>query len=233
VLFVSGHTGFGTGQDDPSYLSAPDDAGPAIVADLQASGFTVSVDYFVDQPQTDANYYGYDALLAVMDFVRTTWQPSGTRTVVIAHSHGGVWAHEAIRASPGLHVTALVDLDCSSYLWGTAHLFDVTPFGDPTEWYPVGYYLTYPTYPTAPYETTGVYDTEDLVFPNVARNLEVRSGAAPLGGEWFDETWNIRTDGTGTGITVYVSFTSHSEVHEASGSTLVFVRSWLLDSLGE
>src|SRR5262245_66198721 len=59
LLFVSGHTGLFTGQDDPSYLSAPGDAGPAIVAELQARGYSVSVDYFVDDSTGDAVYLGY------------------------------------------------------------------------------------------------------------------------------------------------------------------------------
>jgi hypothetical protein len=99
--------------------------------------------------------------------------------------------------------------------------------------YDLGIVVTYPQYPDVPSESTGVYDLEDVVFDHVARALEVRSGDNPplALDEEYDEAWNLRTSGTTDGLSAYYSATSHSEVHEAGGTTLALVRAWIRESL--
>ncbi len=152
----------------------------------------------------------------------------------MAHSHGGVWAHEAIRAVPGPSVQALVDLDCSSYGWSlVGHDIDNAFIGgDPRDAFDIGLVVNVPTYASVPNEQNGTYDTEDVVFSNVVSNLEVRSGGSPLGGEWFDEKWNMRSSGSTTGIYYFFSDSSHDEVHQPGGSTLAVVRPWIRARLG-
>lgn len=223
LLFVSGHQGAFDGNASQSYLHQSGDAGPAIVANLLVAGYSLSVDYFADDGGSVGGYGGFTQLLTAMSYIRDTWAPLGTRTVVVCHSHGGVWAHEAIRKTPGLQVAALVDLDCSSYGWGTTgHNLDNGLIGwDPRDAWSIG----------------GVdYDSEDVVFGSVVRELEVRSGeVAPLSifFEEYDEAWNRRLDDTTTGMTRHFSGTSHSEVHLEGGPTLPLVIDWILERMAE
>jgi hypothetical protein len=226
LLVVSGHA-FGV---DPAYLRL--DAGPEIEADLEDAGWSVSTSYYVDGATAEDGFGGYADLVADLAAIRDAWAPQGTRVVVVAHSHGGVWAHGALRAVPDLDVRALVDLDASSYGWTLLH--DPAPLGGaPEDEYAVGVLVSWPQYPAVPSEPTGSYDLEDVVFGSVADALEVRSGDAPLGGEWFDEKWNVRTDGTTDGLWAYYSGGSHAEVHATGGTTLAAVRGWLRDRLAK
>jgi len=225
LVVVSGHS-FGA---DPAYLRF--DAGPEIEDAIEDAGRTVVTSYYVDGPAVDEGFGGYAELVDDLRAVEAEWEPEGTRVVVVAHSHGGVWAHGAIRAVPGLAVAALVDLDVSSYGWTLVH--DPAPLGgSPVDEYDLGAIVSWPQYPSVPSEETDTYDLEDVVFPSVAEALEVRSGDSPLGGEWFDEKWNLRTDATADGLWAWFSDDTHAEVHAAGGTTLAMVTGWLLDRLG-
>lgn len=222
LLFVSGHQGLFNGNDSKSYLHEPGEAGPAIVTNLMVAGYSLSVDYFADDGDSVEGYGGFIQLLTAMSYIRDTWAPRGTRTVVVCHSHGGVWAHEAIRKTPGLQVAALVDLDCSSFGWGTTgHDFDNALIdGDPRSAWDIG----------------GLdYDSEDVVFASVDRELEIRSGASvpPFFLEMYDEAWNRRLDGTTSGMTQHFSDTDHTEVHQEGGPTLPLVIEWILARMAE
>jgi hypothetical protein len=229
LLAVSGHAFAG----DPAYLRF--DAGPEIESDLEAAGYTVATSYYVDGADTAGGFGGYVDLVADMAAVRDTWAQAGSRVVVVAHSHGGAWAHGAIRAVPGLPIRALVDLDCSSYGWGLVghDVEDDVLGGDPRDAHSVGFVASWPQYPSVPSEPTGTYDLEDVVFANVLDALEVRSGDSPLGGEWYDEKWNLRASGAVDGLWAYYSGDTHEEVHAAGGVTLRVVRDWLRARLAE
>lgn len=226
VLFVSGHYAI---QDlDPAYLRF--DAGPEIIGDLQNAGYSLNAEYFVDHPFPVGGYGGFLSLVDEMEALRDNWISHGTRVVVVAHSHGGVWAHEAIRLVPGLPIAALVDLDCSSYGWGTVGHDDYNAYigGDPRDAFDIGLVVNVPAYPNVSSEQTGVYDSEDVVFSNVAYALEVRSGDSfPLAFEPYDEKWNMRANGTTSGLSYYYSGTTHTEVHTMGGATLAYARNWL------
>ena len=75
-------------------------------------------------------------------------------------------------------------------------------------------------------------DLEDVVPESVVESLEVRSGeTAPFSSEPFDEHWNLRSDGTAVGFTCLFTGTAHTEVFDASGTTVPVVRDWILERL--
>ena len=206
-------------------------------ADLIDAGMTVETAYYVDDANTVGPYGGFYELVFDMEFVVENWAPLGTRVVLVAHSHGGVWAHGAVRAVPDLTIHCQVDLDCSSYGWGTVgHDSQNAALGsDPRDDYYIDASVSYPSLASVPSQGGPLYDLEDVVFPNVMFNLDVRSGddfPDLVSSEWYDETWNIRASATAEGLYGYYSGTSHSEVHLAGGTTLAIVRSWLRARLG-
>jgi len=228
LFFVSGHNPSG---DAPySYLSQAGNAGPEIVADLQATGLTVQPLYYIDDAYPSNGAGGYLQLVSDLRYARDHWAPYGTRVAVVAHSHGGVWAHAVIEAVDDLEITAFVDLDTSSYGWGVVgHDSQNSIIGhDPRNSFHIEQLTTCPGSESQPSEQTYDYDWEDVIFPNVRYALEVRSGEyAPAGDEWYDEKWNVRKDGRLDGLNCYFSGTDHSEVHTAGGPTVVFVSGWL------
>jgi hypothetical protein len=229
LLVVSGHS-FGA---DPAYLRF--DAGPELEAGLAGAGYDVRTLYYVDGASTQDGFGGFSGLVADMEFLRDEWVPEGTRVVVVAHSHGGVWAHAAIREVPGLPVRALVDLDTSSFGWAlVGHDGEDGPIGgDPSDVYALGALADPPAYPDVPSEQTTTYDLEDVVFDNVEDALEVRTGDAPFDEEWYDEKWNLRTTGAADGLWVHFSDDTHAEAHAAGGATMALVGDWVEARLAE
>lgn len=219
VFFVSGHDpmykGLLDGAPSKSYLQ--DDAGPDVIAALKSAGYSVEAHYYADHQDTVDGYGGFNQLVSDLKFFRKSEK---TKVIVIAHSHGGVWAHAAITQASQLAVDLLVDLDVSSYGWITIEHDTIAIGGDPRNKY------------------HGHYDVEDVVPNNVQDALEVISGAYPslLGisfyYEQYDEDWNIRPDGTTTRLERYFSDTSHEEVHQAGGATMKYVNQWLINRLG-
>lgn len=221
LVLSSGHPA-GVASDAEPYLAFPGDAGPAIAASLVRSGLDVVSYAFVDHYYGTAQGPGQDDMVATLRAIRdrdVVGRAVPTRVVVVAHSHGGVRAHQAIADVPDLPVTLLVDLDTSSCDFNLAHLLEHTP--DPVGAWSIG----------------GVaYDDEDVVWENVAFNLEVRSGELcyfSILGELFDDSYNVRDDGTHTGLYFYESNTSHGEVHDGDGATVAIVIDWILDRLFE
>jgi hypothetical protein len=233
LVCVSGHNGLLDGDPSPSYLQY--DAGPEVANDLDAAGYDVRAAYFADDAFAVGPYGGYLDLVNYIEALRDSFVPFGGKVVILAHSHGGVWAHGAIRAVPDLPIAAEVDLDLSSYGWDFVDhdLQNAYLGGDPRNDYYLGVDYTVTAYPSVPSETGGWYDLEDVVFANVTAALEVRSGDSPLLGEWYDERWNARASGSTEGLYAYYSGTSHGEVHAAGGSTLAVVRNWLRARLAE
>ena len=234
AFFVSGHDFPPNGLPSTSYLDRPGDAGPAISNDLAQAGYDVTVRYYVDDANPVGGFGGYQQLVADLANVR-----SDERIVIVAHSHGGVWASSAIAALPDVTVDCYVPLDASSIGWDLhAGQNNYLPGGrDPRSNYGSGweiqYFTTYPGYPSVPSEQTTGYDTEDVVFPNVVSTLEVRSGESPcdigycVTTEWFDEKWNARFNGTSDGVYGNYSDSTHAEVHSGSGKTIAVVKGFL------
>lgn len=214
VFFVSGHDTLFDGNSSKSYLQ--NTAGPDIVTALKSAGYSVETHYYADHQDVVDGYGGFNQLVSDLKFFRKN---DKTKVVVIAHSHGGVWAHAAITQASQLTVDLLVDLDVSSYGWTFVAHDTLAIGGDPRNKY------------------QGRYDVEDVVPNNVQTALEVRSGDhPPLIGfflyEEYDEEWNIRPDGSTASLEKYLSSTNHTEVHQAGGTTMKYVNQWLINRLG-
>jgi hypothetical protein len=234
LLFVSGHEGLFDTEPSRSYLHQ--DLGPALEADVRAAGFSTATFYFVDHYEyTDAP--GFDGLIDTLLQIRDGWisgRSCPTRIVVVAHSHGGVWASAAIRQLQSVPIALQVALDHSSYGWGLVGHDAASGLlgGDPRDFYSIGVNASCPNSTGISNESGNAYDLEDVVQPNVALALEVRSGEPVLLlGEPFDERWNVRLDGSFTGMYCYHSATDHSEVAESGGTTYPVVRDWILAGL--
>lgn len=214
TFFVSGHDNplFYIPDGIPSKSYLQDHIGAEIVTSLKSAGYLVEPNYYADHHDAVDGYGGFIQLLSDIKAVR---KDSNTKIVVIAHSHGGVWAHAAVMQASQVEVDLLVDLDTSSALWKSL-LHDTSLIGgDPVSKYP------------------GAHDTEDVVPSNVKYALEVRSGARlALFLEEYDEQWNTRLDGTKTNLEQYFSSSTHDEVRQAGGTTSKYVIQWLNNKLG-
>lgn len=217
LLLSSGHHGLCCASDSEPYLSYAGDAGPAVASALTSAGLRVETGSFVDHADGTAYGPGYDDFVATLQFVRDTYlvgRAFPTKVVVVAHSHGGVRAHQAIRAVSDLPVRELVDLDASSCAFKTGHLLEVE--ADPVDaWFINGRY----------------YDEEDVVQPNVQYALEILSNQlcpASLINELYDDSFNVRTDGSYGGLFYHEAFSDHSEVHQAGGASMQVVIPWMV-----
>lgn len=231
LLLASGHS-FGT---IPSYLE--NGTGPFLAAAIAGAGYTVQTHYFTDD-LGGGTPGGYAELLARLEQVHADWiagRTDPTRIVLVAHSHGGVRAHAAVRAASVVAVRLLVDLDSSSNGWEIVHPNEGAAMGGPPkDAYTIPVTVTCPQYPSVGSQAGFAYDIEDVVFDNVAEGLEVRTGDIvpnPLEFEEYDERWNARLDGTTRGLTCHYSASSHTEPILPSGATLPFVRDWILQRL--
>lgn len=235
LFFVSGHSDLHPLTDPlPAaypYLAREGTAGPNITSFLASQGYKVRAQHYVDHLYDANGYGGYLSLLHDLSSTERAWGRFGTRLIVVAHSHGGVWAHAAIEGSPDIEITCLVDLDTSSFGWGDAH--PGVPFADPRNRYAEPQAAAVGDYPGTPLDISPYADLEDVVSQNVLYELEVRSGAPALGiAEWFDERWNTRHGGDTDGLSRYLSpIPSHSGVAQP-GAALEYVKHWLLERLG-
>ena len=223
----------------PNYLAPL--TGPQLRDALVAAPYTVETSYFTDD-LGGGTPGGYAELVATLQQIRDDWitdRTNPTRVVIVAHSHGCVRAHAAIRAVPDCPVRLLVDLDGSSAGWSLlTHGPENTAIGGAPEGaYAINATITCAAHP-AVLSAPPPFDLEDVVFDNVQQAYEVRSGdvlpnpANPLQLIPYDERWNARPDGSTTGLTCHFSGTPHSEV-AAPGATLALVQAWILARLAE
>lgn len=214
IFFVSGHDNplFYLPDGIPSKSYLQDDIGAEIVKSLESADYLVEPNYYADHYDVVDGHGGFIQLLSDIKAVR---KDNNTKIVIIAHSHGGVWAHAAAIQANQVEIDLLVDLDTSSALWKSL-LHDTSLIGGD----PVSKYF-------------GTYDTEDVVPSNVKYALEVRSGARlAFFLEEYDEQWNTRLDGTKINLEQYFSSSTHDEVHQAGGATSRYVIQWLNNKLG-
>lgn len=232
LLLCNGHSPLA-----PNYLAAL--TGPQLEGALVAAGYTVETSYFTDD-LGGGSPGGYGELVAKLEAIRDDWitnRTDPTRIVLIGHSHGCVRSHAAVRAVPDCPIRLLVDLDASSAGWSLlAHGSENTAMGGAPEGaYAIPATITCAAYP-AVLSAPPPFDLEDVVFPTVEEAFEVRSGdvllnpANPLQLIPYDERWNVRPDGSTTGLTCYFSGTPHGEV-AAPGVTLTQVQNWILARL--
>ena len=195
----------GLGSASACYLSQS--AVPCLGAALRQAGFVVR------EHEYGNSEIDYARLVSDLRMLGGTPGLQRSKVILAAHSQGGVWAHAATRAVPTSTIDIEIDLDTTSYGWALRR----TPsIGDPRNAY-------------VERRTGARYDLEDVVFPNVALDLEVRSGEYAIGGfsrELYDEQANLALAGS-TRITTWIVGTTHAEVHQGDGATMRRVATWV------
>ena len=244
VLSVSGHN-FGMGDcdwRDPEgrqinceYLLGRGTIN-ALAAPITARGYTASAFAFGD------SFYSWDVgdepivngflnMLEVMEAVRTLWiadYDNPTRVIMVAHSHGTVWAHIALFLNPRLPIDILIDLDGESLSWESDN-WNLEFAGD--EWSEVirayteehgvdwGFEIWHAS---NAYEVPGLLlpqDIEDITPDNVALNLEVAANGLVI----QDGEPNHRPDGSDDGIVRVFFDESHGAVTYPDSGALTWV----------
>lgn len=227
LFFVSGHRiDFGTGslvfdgEPEPEYLSRFGDCGPFIHQALEARGYDVDSFFYSDNaqdvPQGGGNTSpgpAYQRLLSELLSAATAWGPS-TQIVVIAHSHGGVSAHAALRdlnVALGSNRVLLVDLDTNRLEFGTLH--GCAAWGGCTD------------------DVLGLeFGIQNVVYPCVEANLEIRSGT-PLVRDLFNNKRHVT--GSSAGIETHTGVDTHSTCHRPGYDGMDLTLSWLLQKLSD
>lgn len=185
---------------------------------FKSQGLTVQVTSYADnslatyQPLKVATVqHGYAKLLSDFAAMKAAWfgKPRAPRLVLLGHSHGSVWLHHLAHTNPYVPFALQIDLDsvCASWTLDqgdnlSAHPVD--PPGEPRAIDACG---------TMRVGTKNVR-LKDIVWPNVAYNLEVHSKRLPRRGSesgglyvnyLFDLASNVRPDGANTGIELFIS----------------------------
>ncbi len=240
ILSVSGRCGNPLFCDAPidnvAYLGAPGDASAAIAQAFLAGGRSVSRADFIasmysydDSGDGTADRRGFLDLVETLSSIQQQWisdYTNPTRIVLLAHSHGCVWAHIATSVLPEVPIDYLISLDGDCLYWETDYPPDITSYftqnGNPFSWdirNPCDHWLVPGVLDAA--------DTEDVVWPNVAVNLEVRSS-----GIVGDYQINHRTTGSRENVFTHDSPTDeHEDVHDPLGESIPWVIS-MLDAFG-
>ncbi|MEZ4156450.1 MAG: VCBS repeat-containing protein [Candidatus Paceibacterota bacterium] len=240
LLFVSGHDEL----ENDSYLHKADSIGPYLLAQVQQ-----------EFPDTVARYYRDGANSATEDGVEYpgsngfyTDLNSGVqanRICVIAHSHGGPRALDAIRRLPSKTVHHLVLLDTNSYGEDVGAHDDST--ADEERIFESISYL-YRQFPVSASNTDVLPDDSQIapggyklhqlgqqnVIPwNVWSAFECRLQNGVF--DALDDHWALRPDGSDVRITPHIALgDDHGTVHmPAQGSAPAEAASWLLDQLNQ
>ncbi|CAM3159544.1 hypothetical protein DESA109040_00410 [Deinococcus saxicola] len=173
---------------------------------------------------------GYEALRADFARVARTWMRSARppRLVLLGHSQGSVWLHHLSRVNPGVPVALQVDLDGICLAWKSDFGAGIRALGDAYGAEPSPLHACDAFWVAG--RTVGV---KDIVWPNVARGLEVQSKRLParptVSGGWpvnylFEVTSNVRLDGTRSGIERFVSSREdHSAISYPNSDALAWV----------
>lgn len=234
LIFVSGHpakflNGILTFSPDHPVSYLQKTAGPYLAGEIEASGRSVEATYFAENAGVDSasNAGGFNELCEKLRDIRA-WQVGThpTHVIVVAHSHGGVWAHAALLHDvKDVSVLGLVDLDTNSVEFVLTHSSrDLIRLGG----VPVQ---------TEPVSGIGgqLFDVEDVIppAPTVKYNLEVFATGLP---REFDDTVNVPFS---TVNPPYLrSSDSHMAigllegVHSPTGQAMPVVRGWILSWLG-
>ncbi len=157
------------------------------------------------------------------------------RVVLVGHSHGAVWAHYLTTLFGQVPVAALIDLDANCVAWNVDHSAE-TLAATSALW------RSDPQRSPLLACSSAVVDGQtvrlkDLVWPNVALNLEVQSKRLPKSSATspglyvnylFDLTPNSRPDGSTVGIETFVAVREdHSAVAYPYSQAMGWVREQL------
>lgn len=215
------------------YLGGPGDAAEAIaVAFENADNSVERLDYIAalynydDDTDGQDDRFGLLQLVTDLEWVFNNWIDGvndPTRIVIVAHSHGCVWAHIACSVVPHVPIDYLISLDGNCLDWGASYGQEVADYlatnGNPFPWD-----ISNPCDVWVIFGVMDPADTEDVAFDNVAVNLEVRSADFLIS----DFQVNHRLDGSFDGIFTYDAvIDDHSGVHDPLGESMA----WVLDQL--
>ncbi len=221
-------------EDNWAYLGQPDDASRAVEDAFFDAGHTTERADFIssmysydDDGDGDADRLGFVHFVATLEAVHDQWIKgfdNPTRIVIVAHSHGCVWAHIATSVVQHVPISYLISLDANCLGWPSAYSPDITDYfianGNPWSWDFRA--------PCDHWQIPGLdsaADTEDVVWPGVAVNLEVRSNDGLLISDW---QINHRGDGSRFGVFTFDSVNdNHGESHEPGRESMT----WVLDRL--
>lgn len=204
-------------------------------------GSVSTTDNFYDYPPGSSapQALGFLTLLATLEQLRDEWIAdfdNPTRVIVVAHSHGAVWAHLALHVleqeGNPLPVDVLIDIDGISISWendtGTAFIGD--EWASVIEQYDASTGTTWPfpiDHPTDAFTIPGLadpQDIEDIVPDSALVNLEIWSDDG-LGVR--DTQHNHRLDGSEDNIGWFQSTVNH-ETSDEPGSDGV---AWAVEEL--
>lgn len=234
LVSVSGHsiTGLFTGEaSSKNYLRFGGDAVPAIRAKLESWGVQVKEFGFIDSfydwddgSDGDIDRFGFLSLIQRLEWIAKYWVAQAkhpAKVIVVAHSHGAVWAHLAAMVVPQLKIDYLISLDGVCHAWPFYHRYDVVKYVNK-----YGNVFGVPVWdPCDQWEVPGftkLRDAEDIVPNNVVTNLEVR--ATQMDGVPNDDNSNLRLDGGKTGIKTFSdNDINHSEAHEPGSAAMDWV----------
>lgn len=213
-------------------------AQPFVDAGFDVRALPVS-DNFYDQDQAVGFLTLVQSLLDMREQWVANWD-NPTRFIVVAHSHGAVWAHIALFVLEGwgmpLPVDVLIDLDGMSLGWQDKAFLGI---GD--AWGPVIRSHMAETGQTWPFDISRVQDAydvpglslrqdiEDLIPDSVAVNLEV----------WADDTLsfmdtqaNHRLDGSEREVLWFGSGLDHEDCDEPNADAVLWARDQLIALYG-
>ena len=239
--------------DNIDYLT-PRGTVQAVVSALEAQGLSV-VSYAVaahlgqHTPRTisqaqvgagrsvAASQDGFLQLEARLNTAYTDWireRSNPTRIVLLAHSHGVVWTHALVRAHPEVPIATMIDLDGVCDFWETDNRRQVRAYVSQLGRNPWGFNLSDPCGSVRVGNVR--YDLKDVVYPNVAVNLEVQSqrlvgreGGSVITNFPFDGLQNVRSDGSRTGL---LMFRSAGETHSSVSKPGSRAFAWVSAQLG-
>jgi hypothetical protein len=162
-----------------------------------------------------------------------------TRIVLLAHSHGVVWTHALARAHPEVPIATMIDLDGVCDFWEMDNRRSIQAYVKSVGQSPWSFNLA---------DSCGSvrvghvrYDLKDVVYPNVATNLEVQSqrllsrpDGTFLANLPFDGLKNIRSDGGQGGLSMFRSVgETHSWVSAAGSRAVNWVKAQLAPLSGQ
>lgn len=253
VVGVSGHCfGFSCPSEDysPEYLEAGgslEAIATAIAADGGSVTFEAYGDSFWSYPAEDGwtpGVRGFLELVEDLNWIYDNWMAgfeNPTIPIVVAHSHGTVWAHTALHLLDYVPVLLLVDLDGESLGW-ESDTWTLDTIGD--DWAFVAedfYYENVDDWPLSvdwhfdiwdaanAWDIPGVaglQDIEDVVPWNVGVNIETASTDSVI----QDGEPNHRLDGSQDHIYRFEAvYDGHGEVDDLGSETM----DWLLEVLDE
>lgn len=183
-------------------------------------------------------FFGFLQLHQDLEFVRDQWVAefdNPTKLLVIAHSHGVVWAHTALHVVD-VPVEVLISLDGKSLGWESEDI--LLDFGD--DWAAEIHAHANEHQIMWPFDIAnaeggwnipgqGSMDVEDVIPNSVAHNLEIQ--AIPgLIMPFPDADDNRRLDGGQIGISIFRSnIEDHSEVDDSHSQAI----NWALTQFGQ